>query len=284
VADDAILPADALEGVAVGLSISGSPDLARLGLTEVHVELTLGEVARSVLLGGGGLVYGGHLDPEGYTAFLQSELEKYSRADRPLLVCLAWQEHRERALTELEAAEAQLGIRGKIEYLSPDGSPVDKAADRDDAPVPVEDRSLRAEALTSMRRYLRDVSDARVVIGGRRDGFQGAMPGVIEETLLAVEAGQPLFLAGGFGGAAYDAAAELGLGVEDWPQMREGYDDWLASIAATAKRAEWKPESNGLTREENLRLAATHRPSDVSTLVALGLGRLRRQGESRGQK
>lgn len=271
---EAILPPDALAGKAVGLSVSDSPDLGRLGQAEIHLRLALGEVARSVLFAGGDLVYGGHLDPDGYTAFLQSELEKYGRSDRPLLVCLAWQEHRERSLDELDEAEDTLGLRGEIEYLSPEGSPVDKAVDRDDAPVPVEDADLRAKALTGLRRHVTKVSDARVLIGGRREGYQGIMPGVIEEALLAIEAGQPVFLAGGFGGATHDAASALGLTVDGWPPLASEGADWLAALASGVERSGWQPESNGLTRDENLRLAATHRPSDVATLVALGLGRL----------
>lgn len=273
-APDAILPPDALAGKAVGLSVSDSPDLGRLGLAELHVRLALGEIARSVLLAGGELVYGGHLEPDGYTAFLQSELEKYGRSSRPLLVCLAWQEHRERSLDELDTAEAALGLRGKLEYLSPAGSPVDRAEGRDDAPVPVEDADLRAAALTGLRRHLTDVCDGRVLIGGRREDFQGVMPGVIEEALLAIKAGQPVFLAGGFGGATFDAARSLGLAIDGWPQLAPDGADWLSALSDAAEQSGWHPELNGLTLAENLRLAATHRPSDVATLVAVGLGRL----------
>jgi hypothetical protein len=278
-----MLPAGALTGVTVGLSISGSPDLGRLGLTEMHVELTLGEVARSVSLAGGGLVYGGHLDPEGYTAFLISELEKYGHPKRPLVVCLAWQEHRERSIEELHAAEDALGVRGHIEYLSLDGVAVDKAADREAAPVSVEEPAQRALALTAMRRRMTELCDARILMGGRREGFQGALPGVIEEAQLAVEAGQPIFLAGGFGGAVHDAAETLGLDVDGWPRLSPEASDWLESLREKAREAAWQPIDNGLTDEENHRLAATHRPSDVATLVALGLGRLARAGKLGGE-
>jgi hypothetical protein len=38
----------------------------------------------------------------------------------------------------------------------------------------------------------------------------------------------------------------------------------------------WLPPDAGLDDDENRRLAATHRPSDIAALVSLGLGRLRR--------
>lgn len=280
-APEPILPPGALTGTKVGLSISGSPDLDRLGLQARHVELALGEVTRTVLLAGGALVYGGHLQPGGYTAFLQTELEKYGRRDRPLTVCLAWPEHRERALTELDRAETDLGLLGRIEYLDPTGSAVEKADGRVNAPERLEDPDQRAQAFSGLRRHMTDLCDARVLIGGRREGFQGVMPGVAEEGLLAIEAGQPAFFAGGFGGATYDAAERLGLGVEGWPSLRSGEPgDWLHRFDSIVAGG-WMPESNGLTREENLRLAATHRPSDVATLVAVGLGRLARKDPAR---
>lgn len=276
-----LLPADALAGVNVGISVSDSPDLGRLGLVELHLRLALGEVTRAVLLAGGGLVYGGRLDPAGYTTFLQSEIEKYSRRDRPLHMCLAWQEHRELSLVELDAAERDAKLYGSIDYLDVTGSPVDKATGRDNAPVIVDDPEVRRQGLTALRRHLTDICDARVLVGGKRRGFQGVMPGLVEETLLAIQAGHPIFLAAGFGGAAFDVARALGLDVDGWPALSDGGFDWLQQLGVVAENG-WTLESNGLTRDENLRLAGSHRPSDIATLVALGLGRLRKDGRLGG--
>src|ERR1700747_3069432 len=95
-----LLPSNALKDIRLGISVSDSPDLARLGLLEAHFRLALGEIARCVLVSGGFLAYGGHLHPDGYTTFLEQELHRYSRRDRPLHICLAWQEHRELSPSE----------------------------------------------------------------------------------------------------------------------------------------------------------------------------------------
>jgi len=278
-----LLPPGALAGVRLGVSVSDTPDLARLGLGEIHLRLALGEIARVVLLGGGHLVYGGRLDPEGYTAFLQGELEKYARRDQPLLICLAWQEHRELALAELEAAERELGLYGRIVYLDDDGTPIGAGDGRGEAPTPISDAATRARALTALRHHLVSETDARFLVGGRRSGFQGAMPGVIEEALIAIQARQPVFLAAGFGGVAWDAARVLGLITSDWPDLSESsvdaaHADGLAALEQAARAAEWSARANGLSDDENLRLAASHRPSEIASLVALGLGRLRSTG------
>ena len=57
-----LLAADALKGTRIALSASPSPDFERLGLLDTHFRLALAEIARSVLVSGGKLAYGGHLD------------------------------------------------------------------------------------------------------------------------------------------------------------------------------------------------------------------------------
>ena len=69
-----LLPANTLARVRLGVSASPSSDLERLGLLEEHFKLALGELARTVLVLGGHLLYCGHLDPKGYTSFLIGEL------------------------------------------------------------------------------------------------------------------------------------------------------------------------------------------------------------------
>lgn len=49
-----LLPPDALRGMRLGISVSESTDLGRLGLLEEHFRLALGEITRVVLVSGGG--------------------------------------------------------------------------------------------------------------------------------------------------------------------------------------------------------------------------------------
>ena len=65
-----LISRDALSGKKVALSVSESADLARLGLTEQHCRLVVAEVGRAIMLAGGTVVYGGHLNPGGYTEIL----------------------------------------------------------------------------------------------------------------------------------------------------------------------------------------------------------------------
>ena len=70
-------------------------------------------------------------------------------------------------------------------------------------PCSLENRLKWATSLTSMRKQMAKVTNARIVISGRTSGFKGYMAGVVEEFLIAIENNQPVYLIGGFGGVAH---------------------------------------------------------------------------------
>ena len=47
----------------------------------------------------------------------------------------------------------------------------------------------------------------------------------------------------------------------------------LDMLADFLRHGNWAGLDNGLSDEENRRLAASHRPSEIATLISLGLGR-----------
>lgn len=275
-----LLEPDALKGLRLGISVSESPDLERLGLLETHFRLAVGELARTVLVSGGDLNYGGHLDAGGYTAFLIHELHRFSRRDRPFHSVLAWQEHRKLGTDQLRSQIKELGLYGDLSGLDPEGREIDVFANRAVEPVPEMDQAIIRKSLTSMRRFLTTKSHARIFIGGKRGGFQGDLPGVIEEAIFAVETQQPIYLAGGFGGVTADIAGLFGLISETWmpkfndtaevdPRWKKG----LEILAETRSKIGDGSFQNGLTEEENRTLAISYRPSEVAALVSLGMGR-----------
>lgn len=275
---DSLLKPDSLSGVRIAISASESPDLHRLGLVETHFRLALAEIARSVLVNGGKLAYGGHLDPDGYTAMLVKELHRYSRRDRPLRIYLAWQEHRKLSRAEFNKQLEDLGLSGEIVCLDPTGQPIPWGNNRSDDPVPVTDARTRIQALSALRSHMAQHDNGRVIIGGKRTGFEGSMPGVLEEALSSVANGQPLYVAGGFGGVASDVAMCMGIKsaeslpvMTDAPQPENALVMGLNKLSKFGKNEGWP--NNGLSDSENAQLAVTHRPSEIAALVSLGLGR-----------
>ena len=275
-----ILPSNALEEIRLGISVSDSADLPRLGLLENHFRLAIGEITRCVLVSGGHITYGGHLDPEGYTAFLVHELHRYNRRDRPLGICLAWQEHRKLSIKKLGEQKNSLGLCGEITCLNVDGIPVDPAENRPDDPVPELSDEMRKQSLPSMRRYMAKNTHGRIFIGGKREGFQGNLPGLVEEAIIALEGNQPVYLAGGFGGVTMDIVRALGVDDGSWFPVRPDapvpdarLTKGLNILADIREQSDWRGLENGLSDDENRKLATTHRPSEIATLLTLGLGR-----------
>lgn len=271
-----LLPPNALNGVSLGISVSESADLSRLGLLEIHFRLALAEIARCVLLSAGALAYGGHLRANGYTSFLVRELERYQRRDKPLAIYLAWTEHRQMLSETLRDQRRSLGLFGEITLLDLDGNIVGPV---EAPPVLVFTQEERERSLNSLRRVMTRRTHGRILFGGKRNQYQGSMPGVMEEALLSIREGKPIYLAGGFGGITLDIAQELGVDDGKWlPRSSEDEPDahareGMAQLIRSAKETNFKSLDNGLTREENARLAACHRPSEIATLVSVGLSR-----------
>lgn len=275
-----LLPARALAGRAIALSVSDSEDLGLLGLLPTHLQLALAEIARVVFVGDGRLLYGGDLRPGGHTELLLQELSRYGRSHGALTVCLAWNAHRRTALTALEATDSRLGLRGQLVALDAAGHVLaDWRSGR--PPEGIDDLSAeeKAAAFNAMRGHVCAQEHARIAIGGRRRGGD-VLPGVLEEVLLSLAQRHPVYLAGGFGGTTIDIAAALdpACSVLRAPTAGPVAPRALPVLQALAAQAAagggWRLLANGLDEAENRRLAATHRPSEIAALVATGLGRL----------
>lgn len=275
-----LLPRDALAGKSVALSASETADLSRLGFVQAHFHLAVAEIARCVLVAGGTLAYGGHLRPGGLTSFLIHELERYGRKDQSFVICLCWHVHRAMSLADLEQSQHALGLFGQLVFLDLDGEVLETGnIDRASQPEVITDDATKEKGLTSLRRFMAKRTAARVVIGGKRAGFEGAMPGLIEEALTTLEAGGALYVVGGFGGVAVDIARALNIDDGSWlPGLSDAVVDprlstGLEALRAFAAKPEWRGPDNGLTAEENRQLAVSYRPSEIAALISLGLGR-----------
>ena len=233
---------------------------------------------------GGSLVYGGRVKPSGFTQYLMHEVRRYGRDDEPALtLCLAAPEHLKLSRRELDDIDKALGTRGRIVCLDLEGHEIKgilRTKSRDPEPFSKGDAS---QAYSSMRRHLVAITDARVLIGGRLSGFAGAMPGIVEEAIAAVEARHPLYVSAGFGGAAALVAKQLHLddlnwAPDDFPSRSddERIDRGLQLLDEAAASSGWNAMSCGLDEQAVRQLAATHRASDVASLVVRGLTRSRR--------
>lgn len=281
--DPVLVPSDALAGAKVGISVSESADLGRLGLRASHCRLAVVELARAVLLAGGTIVYGGDLRPEGFTTLLLDEVRSYAHGRAALLVCLSADVHHSLTNAEADEIDRRLGADARLVFVDTHGRSVrlgDRNAGGSQPPQ-------AAQALTALRWHMTQLTDARVVVGGRLTGYKGDIPGAIEEATFAVGEGHPTYAAGGFGGAALSIARVLGADPDPWapPGVPAGADDTgavkgLEGLAKMIGKLGGAPPLDGLDDGQRSALAATHRPGEIASLVVLGLSRARVGGGS----
>lgn len=266
--DPTVVPAGALSGMRVALSASESADLPRLGLSEFHCRLAIAEIGRALMIAGATVVYGGNLEHTSYTDVLINEAQRFGGRYGVLELVLPESEYGPRTNTQLLETRSRLGEIGKVVLVKSDGAIQNLHEHR---PIAREDMDV-ARALTAMRSFVARNTDARVLVGGRLEGYQGAEPGVIEEARLSAEAGGTLLVAGGFGGAAAAVARALGA-------FREG--DWSGSdfpIGKESKEVEFAlgqliesaPSFECATSEQaelQRTLSVSHRPADIAASV-----------------
>lgn len=270
----ALISRDALSGHKIALSVSESADLPRLGLTEKHCRLVIAEVGRAIMLAGGTLVYGGHLNKGGYTEILIEEAQRFS-GGRPVLdITLAESEYRKLAQDQLKAADRNLGDVGKLTLVSESHNtvPISQAFEGTWS-------QNAGEALTAMREYVANNTTARIIVGGRLADYVGTEPGVVEEARLTIQAGRLLLVAGGYGGAAAAVAQRL------YPQYFEGWapEKYPAhtqntEVSAALDALSDAYENTGVNQaleEELLRLLTiSHRPADIARATVRLLSQL----------
>jgi SLOG cluster2 len=226
----------ALANQIVAISVSDSPDLARLGLLERSQRQTVAAIVTRLVRHGARIAYGGNLDKKGYTyqlypAIAQAYATAAIRSKRPPFVhyvaAYLAQDPREVADHVMAVggfAEVRLIDRmGEVVGLVGAGKEVVgrhkgreiRLKDRGSVAAflaDVRQRSAGAPTdLDAMRDAMEDEVSARVIIGGRVAGYAGPRPGILHEALLALAKNHALFPLAGFGGAARDAAIALAL-------------------------------------------------------------------------
>ena len=266
---------------AVGISVSESPDLKALGLSEGHLHDAMAEIALHLLASGRSLVYGGDLRHHGFTELLAELVGRYGNHPRhggtiAITVYLAWPVHIRMTSNELATFSAEHEPAVRLVFLALDG---ERLALEHRLKLPEHDPHEEewTKGLTAMRTTMCDDVQARIVLGGRVEGYKGAMPGIAEETSLSLDRGQPVFLLGGFGGCARDIAETLGL-AERWAGSRE---EWEGRPCFR----KYSPDDlrNGLSREENVVLARTPHIQQALTLVSCGLRKILSSGDGNAQ-
>ena len=194
-----------LKGKNIAISVSEAPDSDIHGYgSEMIRDLTI-ELSRHLMIAGAKMLYGGDLRKDGYTElFCDMSLQYkdyHGNVDRDTYFFqnyFAWPIHLNfnsgMKLQYLNSRVKPVFVDCPAEYIGDKSKPI--------APINDVNKHMYALSLLKMRKEMEINSDARIILGGRTYGFNGFMPGIMEEFIQAVISGHPVYLLGGFGGAA----------------------------------------------------------------------------------
>lgn len=282
-----------LSSLSIGLSVSEAETWPNLGLIAQHQEDFLVSMARQLILLGGRLLWGGDLRQHGIGERLEALVRAYhhaGHAPQDHIACyLAWPIYRDIAPNELQERRAIADVLCLPQPL----------------PDATEEPALDALCYSVLRRKMAKDSHARIILGGKLRGYAGRYPGVVEEALETVKQGIPLYVVGGFGGAAravFDAIVQP----ENQNALRTAWDERRRddSIRDIHQRYDSLANSmeeglsdlrvdhdvmlkdfaelgigglsarNRLTPEENERLASCQDIHEITALLVKGLSKL----------
>ena len=278
-----------LEGKNIAISISESSDSSSLGIGKAMFEDLSVELARHLLVSGAHLVYGGDLRPGGFTELFKDLAYQYGIYEKDksfknyFTNYLAWPIYI--GMTPASQAEYKACRVNCQKAEIPDTIPV-ALRDLMVPPTTVENLYYWAESLRAMRQEMESHIDARIILGGRVAGFKGYMPGLYEEAINAANSKHPIYLLGGFGGAAL-RLIKLIKGETTSEEMfgecssYSSYQEFVSFLNKEKEEMNFNALDiffnnmdvlkNGLTKEDNERLFVTTNVTEIIALVLKGL-------------
>jgi hypothetical protein len=314
-------------GREIALSVSNSPDAcSAVGFTCEHVTDAIVFLSRALISGGAAVAYGGDLRFGGYDELLAELIRTYNASGQDRARYLISYQPATMDPAEPGAVRRDLPLTVRSLRTAPGlreavRLPVPPALSPSALPALLRTLSAaeRVEVLVSSAIYLGDMrrlmsanSFARVALGGQAHpqkdgataGYIGAYPGAVEEAWWTLAAERPLYIAGGFGGAAGalaalfegDAPAVLQPGAFVGAEYSE-YRRRAAAFEASPLRAQVQAPGNleelarnlqvraaqllasddsarawnGLTRDDNGRLFHSRDRIEITQLVMRGL-------------
>jgi hypothetical protein len=260
-----------LRGKTVAVSTSVADDPATRDLSPLAQRDFVAELARNLFAMEACIAYGGDLREAGFTRLLvdvqRAHVSSTGTASPGIISYLL------EPLSEEERADyADADDFVHVMFIDFDGVGDDSAA---------ANALGQAMSLRAMRWEIACDVVALVAVGGRTSGYTGWRPGIAEEIAAAVKAGKPIYLVGGFGGAAswYANAAFLegriphapvapGLGAETTGELA------LPNVDEVVRALRGGMSRNGLTKAENAHLARTVNADEIVALVLGGLAKV----------
>ena len=275
-----------LKGGKIAFSISDCEDIHERGCSKSMLKDIVLELSRYILKEGGLLFYGGDLRKGGYTEAFEDFSYQYGeqeKADRQMMYFtnyFAWPIY----LSMSESIKMEfIHKRVNIQLVKAPDNCTDSTIFL--PPVGNDNLSIWADSLTKMRYEMEKSVDARIILGGQVSGFKGKYAGILEEFLIAAQAGHPIYLIGGFGGMAKCISeiieTKSNVDLLQKAEINPNYKSFIEfyntthedkinydSIYETIKQYKF---NNGLTKDENIELFHTTNILEIVSLILKGL-------------
>lgn len=281
-----------LHGKKIAISVSECEDLELLGLSDQHLTDVSIEIARYLIVNGGTLLYGGDLREKGFTnlfAELSFQYKYIQDKERRFVNYFPFPNSRSITL-DVKTAFFKQQVEPIILDLPKHLDDIDTAK----AYKPLEDledRYVFSECLADMRIKMASDCNARIVVGGRQKGYLGYLPGIAEEAYHTMLAEKPIYILGGFGGAAKSLTdAILGRQPEKLRNENQYHSEFLKKFKETYQGKTKTPTDftevvmffngysieklsslNGLTVEENQIIFESTNIHELVYLIIKGL-------------
>lgn len=288
---------NSLHGIRVGISIS---DVPSDGFNENHLPPSQSirfaqDLARHLLARSATVIYGGDLRKDGFTQFILDEAialkNRLNSDDIHVVNHLAWPIHK--VDKEIIAWRANYkAVMDTVEHVVP----TDIANDVDEGsflpPSTPQNKYIWSRCLTEMRIKSIDSSHARICAGGKLSGYNGKMPGVLEEIVIAIQKNKPVYPLGAFGGVVEEVCKVLRKETcpepltEAWQITHNAeYVDLQTIASKSGKHADYEQvratlkgidisnlsKNAGLSEEDYLRLMETPFVDECINLIMQGL-------------
>lgn len=281
--------------------------LTRFGLNSQHVVYALTELFQLIFIHGGSIIYGGRIFPDknnpgDLISHMVKEADRYKAeiehqqrmndvgmltenhiVGRPdeimqgqvFVNYMPWGSFAQTSEHTIRQQLDSIRADGAVYVITSDGRKLDisQAFDLLHSSTDVPSRNS-PEMLTSLRTNIVNDSDMRILVGGLISAPDSPkVSGTLEEACLTVESNKPLYIAGGYGGIGALLARELGIVADSCfppiPRL-DSLSKQDREIIGRIKRA-WRPTLDGLSRNERRRMALTHRPSEMISLMLTGI-------------
>ncbi|NME81855.1 TIR domain-containing protein [Clostridium sp. SM-530-WT-3G] len=286
-----------LTGMKIGISISepSEEDMIKIGQNKSHLSILSQDIARYLIARRAHLIYGGDLRPNGFTEFLFNEAKilknRLNDETYKLTNYIAWPIYTNDN-EELKLWKAEYCDVAEMREVKYDSAVADLIINEDTflPPKTAQNLYVWSRCLTKMRKEMIEECDVRICAGGRKRGYKGIMPGVLEEIIIAIENKRPLYLLGGFGGITSSVCDLIQNGIvsEDltlnWQiNNNSGYKELLSYATNRERRTSVDYEEiiekikkvditrNGLSLEENYKLFTTPFVEEAVYLILKGL-------------